>query len=96
MRQVDLGFDFIGAGMRCARRLSRAVPVPRAFEVCTNFFCFVLFERTGMRLLLGDADFSQHIKNGFAFDFQFSGQIVNSNLTHPPLCSSELCPAKSS
>ena len=96
MRQVNLGFDFIGAGMRGARRLPRAVPVPRAFEVCTNLFSFVLFERAGMRLLLGDADFSQHIENGFAFDFQFSGQIVNSNLTHPPLCSSELCPAKSS
>jgi len=30
-----------------------------------------------------------------AFDFQLSGQIVNSNLTHPPLCPSGLS-AKSS
>jgi len=49
------------------------MPVPRAFEVCTNFFGFVLFERTGMRLLLGDADFSQHVENGFTFDFQLPG-----------------------
>ena len=73
MRQVNLGFDFVGAGIRSARRLCRAVPVPRAFEVCTNFFGFVVFERTGMRLLLGDANFRQHIENGFAFDFQFPG-----------------------
>jgi len=51
----------------------------------TNLYCFVLFERTGMGLLLGDTDFLQHIENRFAFDFQFSGQVVNSNLTHPPL-----------
>jgi hypothetical protein len=73
VRQVDLGFDFIGARMRCARRFPHAMPVPRAFEVCTNFFGFVLFERTGMRLLLGDADFSQHVENGFTFDFQLPG-----------------------
>jgi hypothetical protein len=43
-----------------------------------------------MRFLLGDADFRQRIENRFAFYFQLSGQIVNSNLAHPPLCSSEL------
>jgi hypothetical protein len=41
--------------------------------VRTDFFRFVLFERTGMRLLLGDPDFGQHIENGFAFDFQLPG-----------------------
>ena len=49
---------------------------------------FVLFERAGMRFLLGDADRFERIENGFAFDFQLSGQIVDSNLTHPPLVSS--------
>jgi hypothetical protein len=39
----------------------------------TDFFGLVLFERAGMRLLLSDADFGQHIEDGFAFDFQFSG-----------------------
>jgi hypothetical protein len=92
MRQVNLGLDFVRASMRSTTRLRRAVPVPRAFEVRTNFFRFVLFERTGMRLLLGDTNFGQYIENGFAFDFQFPGQIVDSNLTHPPLCSSELVP----
>ena len=41
-----------------------------------------------MRLLLSDADFGQHVENRLALDFQFPGQIVDSNLTHPPfLCS---------
>ena len=41
-----------------------------------------------MRFLLGDSDFGQHVENRFTFDFQLSRQIVNSNLTHPPLCPS--------
>ena len=92
MRQVNFGFDFVRASMRSTSRLRRVMPVPRAFEVHTNFFRFVLFERTGMCLLLGDTNFGQYIENSFAFDFQFPSQIVDSNLTHPPLCSSELVP----
>jgi hypothetical protein len=57
MRQVDLGLDFVRASMRSTTRLCRAMPVPRAFEVRTNFFRFVLFERAGMCLLLGDPNF---------------------------------------
>jgi hypothetical protein len=49
-----------------------------------------------MRFLLGDTDFFQSIENRLAFDFQLSGQVVNSNLTHPPLVSSAPFPAKSS
>jgi hypothetical protein len=62
----------------------------RSAEMGANFLGFVLFERTGVRFLLGDTDFSQHIENRFAFDFQLPGQIIDSNLTHPPLCSSAL------
>jgi hypothetical protein len=43
-----------------------------------------------MGFLLGDTDFRQRIEDGFAFYFQLSGQIVDSNLAHPPLSSSEL------
>jgi len=64
--------------------------ITRTLEVCTDLLGLVVFERAGMSLLLGDADFGQHIENGFAFDFELSCQIVNSNLTHPPLCPSGL------
>jgi hypothetical protein len=56
--------------------------------MATDFFSFKIFQRTRMSLLLGDTDLGQHVEDGFAFDFQLPGQIVDSNLTHPPfLCS---------
>jgi hypothetical protein len=32
-----------------------------------------------------DSSFYQYVENRFALDFQLSRQIVDSNLTHPPL-----------
>jgi len=52
----------------------------------------MLFNGTGMRLLLGYAYQRQHVENRLAFDFQFSGQIVDSNLAHPPFVSSDDVP----
>ena len=43
---------------------------------------FVFFQRTRVRLLLGNAHRGQHVKNLFALDFQLTGQIIDSNL-HP-------------
>jgi hypothetical protein len=37
-----------------------------------------------MGFLFRDPNLWEHVKNGFALDFQFSGQIVDSNLAHPP------------
>jgi hypothetical protein len=37
-----------------------------------DLLCFMLFERTGMGLLLGDTHLRQNIENRFAFDFQLS------------------------
>jgi hypothetical protein len=86
--EVDLGLDFFGlaAGTRTPRRRTR---LSGAAEVDPHFLRFVILERTGVRLLLGDSNFGEDIKNGLALDFQFPGQIVDSNLTHPPF----LCPA---
>jgi len=47
------------------------------------FFGFMLFKRTGMRLLLSHPDDREHVENGFAFNFQLPCEIVDSNLTHP-------------
>jgi len=49
----------------------------------SHFFCLVLLQRTGMRLLFRHPDMRKRVKDGLAFDFQFSGEIVDSNLTHP-------------
>ena len=37
-----------------------------------------------MRLLFGDSDFGKDVEDRLTFDFQFPGQIVNSNFAHPP------------
>jgi hypothetical protein len=88
MGQVNFGLDAIRFGATLARRSRRTWTLSGRAEVRSNFVGFVVFQRTGMRLLLCDANFRQHIENGFAFYFQLPGQVVNSNLTHPPLFSS--------
>ncbi len=89
VRQVDLGFDFVSFATVFRRARGRGLRLGGGAEVGPHLLCFMFFHGTGVRLLLGDADFHQHIENRFAFDFQLPGQIVNSNLTHPPF----LCPA---
>ena len=51
----------------------------------TNLLRLVRFNGTRVSLAFGQAQLPQSIQNLFAFDFQLACQIVNSNLTHPPL-----------
>jgi hypothetical protein len=83
MREVDLGLDsfFAVSGTRSLRRTGRRVGA--AAEMSPHQFRFVIFQRTGVRLLLRNAHRGQYVKNFFALDFQLTGQIVDSNLTHP-------------
>jgi hypothetical protein len=64
------------------------VAIAAPLEMDANLLGFMIFKRAGVRFLLGNADFFQHIENRLTFDFQLPGQVVNSNLTHPPLISS--------
>src|ERR1700730_398621 len=48
-----------------------------------------------MALLLRDSNRWKYVEDRFAFDFQLPGQIVDSNLGHPPFCPPDR-PAKSS
>jgi hypothetical protein len=73
VRQINLGFDFFWSAMGGAGRFGCPVSIAGSFEVPANQFGFVLFNRTGMGFLLGDADCGQCIENGFALNFQFSG-----------------------
>ena len=58
VRKIDLGLDLFRPGVARARcRLRRSVTIARTAEVRTHLFCFMLFEGTGMRLLLSDAYF---------------------------------------
>jgi hypothetical protein len=84
MRKVDLGLNAFVAvrGTRSSRRTRRRVEA--APEMSPHQFRFVIFQRTGVRFFLRDAHRGQRIKNFPALDFQLTGQIVDSNLTHPP------------
>jgi len=84
--KINLGTDLVWRAIAGTSGWpGRSVRLAGSAEVDPHFFRFVVFERAGMSFLLGDADFGKHIENRFALDFQFPGQIVDSNLTHPPL-----------
>lgn len=56
-------------------------------EMRTYLVCLVLLQRTGVGFADAQAKFSQNIKNLPALDFQLPREIVDTNLTHPPLFS---------
>jgi hypothetical protein len=83
--EVDLGLDLFFAVNRARsspRRTRRRFGA--AAEMLPHQVRFVIFQRAGVRFLLRDAHRGQHVKNFPALDFQLTGQIVDSNLTHPP------------
>jgi hypothetical protein len=48
-------------------------------------FRFFYADGTGMGFLLAYADQGQDVQDGFAFDFQLSCQVIDSNLIHASL-----------
>jgi hypothetical protein len=71
MRQVNLCSDLICIGTTGTRRLGgTSLRIAAALEIGAYLDCLMLFNRTGMRLFLGDANHRQHIENRFAFNFQ--------------------------
>jgi hypothetical protein len=82
MREVDLGLDAVVVrGTRRSRRTRSRVGT--AQEMLPHQFRFEIFQRTGVRFFLRDTHRGQSVKNFLALDFQLTGQIVDSNLTHP-------------
>jgi len=88
--EIDLGFNFIAVRAARARVLSRGLSLTGPAQVGANLLRLVLFNGTGVRLFLRDAYDWKCVENRLAFDFQLPGQIVNSNLAHPPFLSSGL------
>jgi hypothetical protein len=88
VREIDLGLDFVGINSTGARSPASSLRFTTDLKVGPHLHRFVLFKGTGMGLLLGDPDFGKHIEDRLALDFQLSGQVVDSNLAHPPFLSS--------
>jgi hypothetical protein len=78
VREVNFGPDFVWPGTRGTR--GDPLPVIAGVEVLAHFFRFFDGDGTGMRFLFGDANLRQNIEDRLALDFQFPGQIVDSNL----------------
>ena len=95
VRQVNLGLDLVRFSARCATGLGRGLSFGGSLKVGAHFFSLMILNGTGVSLLLRYTDQSQHIENGLAFDFELSCQIVDSNLTHPPSCSSAMSATRS-
>jgi hypothetical protein len=83
VRQIDLGFDFFFAVTGGPRGFARARSgFAAGAKMLPNQFRFILFQRTGVRLLFRNSYRGQGVKNFLALDFQLTGQIIDSNL-HP-------------
>jgi hypothetical protein len=81
--QIDLSLDFFVAAQRARGFGSRRCGFRQSSETDSHLFRLEVFQRTGMGLLLGHADFLQDVENSLAFNFQLPGEIVDSNLAHP-------------
>jgi hypothetical protein len=83
MRKIDFGNNTLG----CARRRTARLPgrVLAVLKMRANLVGLVIFQRTGMRLAACQAEFRQYVKNLLALDFHLAREIVDTNLTHPPL-----------
>ena len=90
MRKIDLGLNSIRFSATGTRRLTCTLRLADRAEVFPHLYRFMVFNGTGMSLLLGDSDFLKHIENSFTFNFQLPCQIVDSNLAHPLFLSSTL------
>jgi len=88
--EIDLGLNLIAINAGGTQLFRRGLRFAGSAQIKAHLLRFVLFHGAGVRLLLSDAYFRKRIENRFAFNFQLPGQIVNSNLAHPPFLSSGL------
>ena len=72
-------------GARDARGAAVAGSARSALKMRANLVGLVLLQRTGVGLAAAQAEFRQYVKNLPALDFHLAREIVDTNLTHPPL-----------
>ena len=83
VREVYLGLDFIR--LACgSRRTAGCVLRFSGPEMGPHFLRLMIFHGAGVRLFLSDSNLGQHVEDRLALHLELSGQIVDSNLTHPP------------
>jgi hypothetical protein len=81
--EIDLGSDDL-RGAR-GRGGALAAGARSALELRANLIRLVILQGTGVGLAFVQAEFRQNVKNLLALDFHLAREIVDTNLTHPPL-----------
>ena len=81
VREVDFRRD----ALRRARGRGPPMTARSAVQMHANLLRLVILQRTGVGLAVGQAQFRQYVKNLPALDFHLACEIVDTNLTHPPL-----------
>ena len=89
MGEINLGLDLIAPSsaettcLRCGRSITRG-----SAKMHPHLLRFVIFERAGVSFLFCDTHHGKHVENCLTLDLKLPGQIVNSNLAHSPVGSS--------
>jgi hypothetical protein len=84
VREIDLRDDGLRAVASCrGTRMGRRLRFLRKMR--TNLLRLVQFQRAGVRLDAIHAEFRENVDNRPRLNFQLARQIVDTNLTHPPL-----------
>jgi hypothetical protein len=80
MREINFGHNIL----RGASSL-RACGPRSTLKMRADLVSLIVLQGTGVGLAGGQAELCQYIKNLSALDFHLACEIVDSNLTHPPL-----------
>jgi hypothetical protein len=81
MGEIDLG----RYTLRCAGGRTAGAGPGAPLKLRTHLLGLKVFQGTGVGLTAGQAELRQYVKNLLALDFHLACEIVDTNLTHPPL-----------
>jgi hypothetical protein len=75
------GRTFFGA-FAMVRNFRRGATAGIARYTLANLQSYVVIERAGVRLLVGNTQLCQRLKNHVGLYFELSGQLIDANFTH--------------
>jgi hypothetical protein len=83
MREVNFWSDCLGSARGCSACV--AARAHSTLKMGAHLLRLVRLQRTGVGFACAQAEFRQNVKNLPALDFHLACEIVDTNLTHPPL-----------
>jgi hypothetical protein len=83
VREINFGRNGLGGVRRSSAALASRPGC--VLKMRTHLYRFKFFQRAGVGLSFGQAEFRQYVQNPATLDFHLAREIVDTNLTHPPL-----------